>query len=269
MKRVAIGIEYDGTKYYGFQKQKNFATIQEKLELAISKIANHKIDLICAGRTDRGVHALFQVAHFDTNSDRKIDNWLFGINSNLEKDIRVLWVKKMPLDFHARFSAILREYIYVIYNNKIRPALFRNNLSWFASKKLDVDKMQKAALFWIGEHDFSAFRDAECQSKTAIKTVKKIELTTNNDFIIFKISANSFLHHMVRNMVGTLIEVGDFSKNKSINFAKEVLISKDRKKAGATASASGLYLSNVVYPNEFSVPENKKSNFFQRFFLMM
>jgi tRNA pseudouridine38-40 synthase len=257
--RVALLIEYDGTNYHGWQIQKNsnLSTIQQQLEMAISRVANHQVHTVCAGRTDRGVHAKGQILHFDTNSRRQEENWIFGINSHLPKDIRVLQAKEVDISFDARRSALYRTYSYIIYNSQVSPGLFRHNLSW-VNGKLDVRLMQKAANVWIGEHDFTSFRGKDCQSKSPVRRVDQILCSRQKNLVIISITANAFLKHMVRNMIGVLIKIGQLGANDNQNdsliiLAKEILLAKNRRAAFATAPPEGLYLVSVGYPRRFNM----------------
>ncbi|MDX2164586.1 MAG: tRNA pseudouridine(38-40) synthase TruA [Gammaproteobacteria bacterium] len=244
--RYAMGVEYDGTNYYGFQSQDNpqLETIQQKLEQAISSVADHKISLIPAGRTDAGVHATNQVIHFDTEAVREDHAWLMGVNTNLPKDISVKWIKRVADDFHARYFAKYRKYQYFIFNSPVRSALWHQKATVIYTP-LDENKMHEAAQAFIGEHDFTSFRSAQCQSKTAMRNIHHIKIERMGLFVLVEIQANAFLHHMVRNIVGVLLEIG--SGKKEINWAKEVLAKKDRKYAGITAPPDGLYLVEVGY----------------------
>ncbi|CAL4320071.1 tRNA pseudouridine synthase A [Buchnera aphidicola (Periphyllus testudinaceus)] len=254
MFKLAFGIEYDGSLYYGWESQIEGYSIKEKLEYAISKIANHKICIFCAGRTDSGVHAYNQVIHFKTFSYRKKISWMIGVNSFLPKDISVIWVKNVLQDFHARYSAVSRSYRYIIYNNFVRSSILRNRVNNIFFN-LDVCKMNKASKFLLGEHDFSSFRAARCQSYSSWRNILKIKVyKKNNFFIIIDITANSFLYKMVRNIVGCLIEIG--RKKKSILWLLNVLNLKNRIFAGPTALANGLYLSSVNYPKRFEIFQN-------------
>lgn len=261
MFRIVLLVEYDGTNYYGWQSQKDnsLPTIQQQLSIAISKVANHQVSLVCAGRTDAKVHAVGQVLHFDTISYRKIDSWIFGINSYLPRDIRVLSAQESLLEFNARKSALYRTYHYFIYNSKIRPGLFRNYVTW-QYNNLDVDFMQQASNFWLGENDFSSFRGKGCQSKTAIRRVYEIKCTKQQQIIKISITANAFLKHMVRNMVGVLIKIGSAKDNRTI-LAKEILMAKNRTAAYITAPPEGLYLVSVGYPEQFKIINNNEHGF--------
>jgi len=258
MMRIALGIEYDGRGYHGWQKQANLVTVQETLETALSKIAQEPIEVVCAGRTDTGVHASGQVIHFDTNVERNMRAWVFGTNSFLPHDICVRWAKRVPKDFHARYSAQSRTYRYIIYDQSIRPALFRHNVTW-QYRALNTEKMQEAANHLIGEHDFSSFRSSDCQASTPIRHISKLTVTRsghthNSHHIQIEITANAFLHHMVRNIAGVLMAIG--SEKRPSLWAKEVLNAKDRRLGGETAPPYGLYLIHVLYPSHFQIPES-------------
>lgn len=257
MNRYAMGVEYDGSQFHGWQRQRSVPSIQEAIEKAISIVAAEPIEITCAGRTDRGVHATAQVIHFDSHANRLERAWVFGTNNNLNKAIRILWCKPVASDFNARRSATARRYQYVIYNHPIRPSLFRNQVGWYF-RKLDIETMQEASQHWIGSHDFSSFRAADCQSHSPVREVKEILIEGRDDLITITITANAFLHHMVRNMVGVLKEIG-CGRAKPL-WAKEVLLACDRRVAGKTASASGLYLVEVFYPETFNLPQFKPRN---------
>lgn len=251
--RIALGIEYDGSQFSGWQQQKgDVRTVQGCLEDALSKIADQPIQVVCAGRTDTGVHALNQVVNFDFEQSRDPKAWVLGLNNYLPYDISALWMREVPEDFSARFSAVERSYRYVIQHRMGRPALLNNRVSWRYGD-LDIAKMHEAAQALIGEHDFSAFRSSQCQAKTAIRNMLSINVEQHGDFIYFDVCANAFLHHQVRNLVGSLIEVG--KTVKPVKWIAEILANKDRTLAGPTAPAAGLYLVNVRYPKEFAIPE--------------
>jgi len=243
--KIALGIEYDGRNFYGWQTQANLATVQETLEKALSIIANHPIKLFCAGRTDAGVHAQEQVVHFETTAKRVSRAWILGTNSHLPESIAVLWMKEVNEDFHARFSAISRRYRYIIHQDLARPALNTHRVLWMYDD-LNIENMQKAGNYLIGEQDFSSFRSADCESKTPMRNVMQIDIKKENNLIFIDIEANAFLHHMVRNIVGTLIRIGRGFKTPE--WMQEVLLAKDRRFAGETAPAHGLYLLKVTYP---------------------
>jgi tRNA pseudouridine38-40 synthase len=250
--RFALNIEYVGSNYFGFQNQihDKLPTIQQKLEEAISEVANHPVSITAAGRTDAGVHATGQIIHFDTNSIRSERGWLLGINSNLPHDICVNKIKKVPEDFHARFSATARRYQYLIFNSPMRSAILYHRATLYY-RLLDENKMNKAAQYLSGEHDFSSFRAAQCQSKSPIRKINDIKVERQGSFIVFEIEANAFLYHMVRNIMGVLLEVG--CGEKSPEYVLEVLKHKDREKGGITAPAEGLYLVKVIYPDHINL----------------
>ena len=250
MQRLAIGIEYDGHAYKGWQKQNSQPTIQQNLENALARVAEHAVSTVCAGRTDAGVHATGQVVHCDVMVHRPEKAWIFGTNRYLPKDIRVLWVKEVASTFEARRTALSRRYCYVIYNHPIRPSLFRHQISWYHIQ-LNAELMHKAAQYWLGEHDFSSFRDADCQSVSPIRLVKEVRVHRVGELIFFDIIANAFLHHMIRNMMGVLLEVG--AEKRVPAWANEVLQGRDRRLAGVTALPNGLYLVGVEYPEEFAL----------------
>ena len=251
---MAIGISYQGSRYHGWQtqEQEELATIQSLLEKAIAKVADHPITLICAGRTDKGVHALGQVAHFDTTANRTDRAWSLGCNSHLPADIRIDWVLPVVDEFHARFSALARCYRYIIYNSPLNSALWNKHTS-YCYYPLNETAMQIAANYLVGEHDFSSFRARSCQSKTAIRNIHFLKVSRQQQGVIIDIKANAFLHHMVRNIAGLLMLIGR-GKHKPI-WAKEVLMTKDRKKAAVTAHPNGLYLAKVFYPDHFIIPD--------------
>ena len=251
--RIALGVEYEGTNYFGFQKQKSTKqTIQGSLEESISRVADHKVKTFCSGRTDAGVHAFMQVLHFDTKATRSSIEWSRGINSNLPKDIRVLWAKEIDESFHARFSATKRSYIYNILNDPTPSALWADR-SLFIPIRLDLQSMKKASKYLIGEHDFSSFRGSGCQSKTPIRNIQAIKISRKDDFITLEFTANAFLLHMVRIIVGTLIMVG--KKEIQPKEVDKILKQKNRKIAGKTVNSSGLFFLGPCYPKKYKVPE--------------
>lgn len=250
--RIAIGIEYDGTAYNGWQRQRTGAGVQERIEQALAEVANQNVEISCAGRTDTGVHASGQVAHFDTSSERSERGWLLGTNSCLPDDINLTWVRRVPRSFHARFSATARSYRYSILNRLQRSALYRHR-AWWVYESLDASTMHEAAQTLLGEHDFSAFRAAGCQASTPTRKISTISLTRAGDWITLDLTANAFLQHMVRNIAGTLVSVG--LGNEEVAWVGEVLASKDRKRAGIAAPPHGLTLTRVQYADEFALPE--------------
>ncbi len=257
MKIIAC-IEYDGTHYCGWQRLSHAPSIQEEVEKALSSIANHPVEVVCAGRTDSGVHAIGQVIHFETEAQRLLKAWVLGTNTLLPDDIAVIWAQEASeveadAGFSARFSAYLRRYRYVILNRRARPALLANKVGW-VFEPLDEYAMHEAAQLLLGEHDFSSFRASGCQAKHANRELVAIEVSREGDFIYVDIAANAFLHHMVRNIVGTLIEIG--KGEWPINFMAELLSLKDRKKAGPTAPPGGLYFVHVHYPEIYQLPDD-------------
>lgn len=258
--RIALGIEYDGSRYYGWQRQNTVRSVQEKLEKALSKVANEPVTVFCAGRTDAGVHATGQVVHFDTQVQRKDAAWTLGVNANLPGDIAVRWVKAVPAEFHARFSATARRYRYVIYNHRLRPAILQQGVT-HAYLPLDAERMHRAAQSLLGENDFTSFRAIQCQSRSPWRNMTHISVKRAGAYIIVDLKANAFVHHMVRNIVGSLMEVG--CGNQEETWIAELLALKDRTRAAATAKAEGLYLVSVDYPDHFGLP----SQFFGPLFL--
>lgn len=258
--KIALGIEYNGHRYHGWQRQGHVPSIQCCLEEALSKIANEPVRICCAGRTDAGVHATAQVVHFLTSAERKEASWIMGVNTYLPHDITVCWAKVVKKDFHARFNATARRYRYVIFNARHRPALFSEGITHCATP-LDARKMECAAQCLLGENDFTSFRAAECQSKTPWRYVHHLKVTRYGEhYLIVDIKANAFLHHMVRNIVGSLIEIGNGRQNE--NWIARLLALKDRTQAAAAAKASGLYLVEVDYPAHFSLPSVPLGPFF-------
>jgi tRNA pseudouridine38-40 synthase len=257
--RIALGLEYAGTHYHGWQSQEKLNTVQGQLEAALSRVANQQISVVCAGRTDAGVHALGQIVHFDTFAQRDNHSWINGVNSYLPSDIRVQWAIPSAADFHARYSATARRYHYFIHNHTHHSALWHNQLSWYRWP-LDHERMAEAAHYLLGEHDFSAYRGIDCQAKTPFRCVHFINISRLNNLIKIDIKANAFLHHMVRNIAGVLIEIGR-GKRKPI-WAKEVLLSKQRRRGGVTAHAAGLYLIEVDYPQRYQLPLHPRKMIF-------
>ena len=244
--RIAIGIEYDGTAYNGWQRQHNGDGVQERVEQAMSAVADETVEINCAGRTDAGVHASGQVAHFDTCVERSDRGWLLGANSNLPDDINVCWVQRVNDDFHARFSATSRSYRYVILNRPIRTALHRHR-AWWVHQPLDAKAMHDAAQVLLGKHDFSAFRAAGCQASTPRREIMAISVTRDGDWLSLDVTANAFLQHMVRNIAGTLVTIG--SGDKPGTWAADLLASGDHKLGAMAAPPHGLTLVRVTYPN--------------------
>ncbi len=250
--RIALGIEYAGDKFSGWQIQHGVPTVQACVESALSIVANHPVTVNCAGRTDRGVHALMQVIHADVNVERTMRSWIFGGNTNLPNEISILWAQAVDDQFHARFSAQKRYYRYLILNRYTRPAVSSHKITW-VYKALDVDLMQMAGQYLLGTHDFSSYRAVACQAKSPIRTVTDLTVRRQQDKIIIDIAANGFLHHMVRNIVGILITIG--SGEQAPIWAKTVLDARDRTQGGVTAPAHGLYFCGVDYPSSYQFPK--------------
>jgi tRNA pseudouridine38-40 synthase len=250
--RIALGVEYDGSSYNGWQSQPDGNTVQDTLQAALSQIASQPIAIIAAGRTDAGVHALEQVVHFDTQSNRPLTAWVRGVNALLPSNIAVLWAHPVPDEFHARFSAQARSYRYILYNRPMRSALRYGKVGWFY-QPLDLAAMRLAAQYLLGEHDFSAFRAAECQAKSPVKTLTQLDIVQQGDSFIFELSANAFLHHQVRNFVGCLVYIG---KGKHPpEWMQQVLQSRSRSQAAATFAPDGLYLKSVKYDLKWGLPQ--------------
>lgn len=252
--RIAIGIEYEGWNYYGFQRQNEFVSVQGELERALSIIADEKIELQCAGRTDAGVSATGQVAHFDVQKERSDRAWVMGTNTNLPKDIAVIWARHVDEGFHARFSARARRYRYILQNTVYRPGVLSSGVSVYHGD-YDVERMQKIANILRGEHDFASFCGADDETRSTNRCVHFLNISRQGPFIIFDIAANAFLNHMVRNIVGSLLLVGDGSK--SPEWFEQIFKDCDRSKAGPTAKPFGLYLVDVTYPDEFMLPKRQ------------
>lgn len=253
MARIALGIEYNGANYHGWQKQGHCKSIQGMLEQALSTVADQSIEVFCAGRTDSKVHATGQVVHFEdptslTSNPRELKAWILGGNSRLPKDISINWVQQVPDEFHARFSAVHRRYFYYIYNFPVNRALLTDRALWVRSE-LDIASMQTACQYLLGEQNFTSLRSSECQSKTPYRNINHANILQHNNFIILDIQANAFLHHMVRNIVGCLLEIG--SGNKKSLWLAEVIQAQDRTKAAKTAPPEGLYLVDVGYPENY------------------
>ena len=253
-RRIAAGVEYQGGAYCGWQVQNGAASVQDALQCALSRIANEPIALICAGRTDAGVHARGQVVHFDTSAQRATDAWLLGANTHVARDISVRWACQVPDHFHARYSALARSYRYLILNRRTRSALaWGRALTVHGS--LDLPAMQLGASALIGEHDFSAFRSAECQARSTVRQIQALSVQRSGDWLAIDITANAFLHHMARNIVGLLLAIG--LRRVPPERARMQLESRQRSLGEATAAAVGLYLWRVDYPPQFGLPESE------------
>ncbi|MEQ1590472.1 MAG: tRNA pseudouridine(38-40) synthase TruA [Gallionella sp.] len=250
--RIALGIEYDGGLYCGWQSQAEGITVQDTLQKALSEIAGDTIGIIAAGRTDTGVHGIEQVVHFDTNVERPLQAWVRGANALLPNSITVLWAHAVPNEFHARFSAQGRSYRYLLLNRAVRPAIQSGKVGWYHAP-LDLGLMQIAAQSLLGTHDFSAFRASQCQAKSPIKTLRQLDIRREGDRLIFDVSADAFLHHMVRNIVGCLVYVG--KEKYPPEWMIEVLASGNRKHAAPTFSPDGLYLRHIQYDAKWGLPQ--------------
>ena len=251
--RVAMGVEYDGSSFHGWQVQDNVDSVQARLEAAIASVADHPVRVHCAGRTDAGVHGVGQVIHFDTHAQRDTRNWILGTNVNLPPQVNVNWCTTVPDHFHARFSARSRHYRYLILNRMTRSALWRDRAVWI-HRPLDEARMQIAGLALCGEHDFSSYRALGCQAKSPVRTLQRLEVRREADRITIDVEADGFLHHMVRNIAGVLIAIG--AGERPIDWSREVLEYRDRTLGGVTAPPQGLYLVGVGYPAEFQLPQD-------------
>ncbi|MFL9878053.1 tRNA pseudouridine(38-40) synthase TruA [Herbaspirillum rhizosphaerae] len=267
LHRIVLGIQYDGNSWQGWQTQPHGLTVQDKLEAALKQFTLVDIDTTCAGRTDSGVHALEQVVHFDTTITRDKSSWVRGVNAFLPSSIAVRWAIELPADeggdvalngredgFHARFSATARTYHYMLYNHPVRSPLLAGKAGW-TFRPLDVDLMQQAANHLVGKHDFSTFRAVECQAKSPVRTMESLQVRRHGDMIVFTLKANAFLHHMVRNIVGSLIFVGN--GRQPPEWIAQILAQQDRSLAAPTFMPDGLYLAKVDYPARWSLPQEE------------
>ncbi len=249
--RLALGVEYDGSAFHGWQTQPGGETVQDALETALSQIAGVSVDVMCAGRTDAGVHATAQVVHFDTQVERPLSAWVRGVNTFLPPAIAVRWVHPVPDEFHARFSAYGRCYRYILINRPQRTGVWHGRAGWY-HHPLDVEIMQQAAALLLGEHDFSAFRAADCQAKSPVKTIRQADVRRSGDGIVFDFEAGAYLHHMVRNLVGSLVYVGQGKHPPE--WLAQLMASGDRRLAAPTFAAAGLYLVGVHYEPHWGLP---------------
>jgi tRNA pseudouridine38-40 synthase len=253
--RIALGVEYDGAPYCGWQSQTGGCAVQDFLENALAKIAEHEIRIHAAGRTDTGVHAMMQVVHFDTEINRPDTAWVRGVNAFLPESVRVLWAKMVDDEFHARFSATQRSYQYLLANQATAPAIKAQQAGWY-HLPLNISSMQTGMAHLRGEHDFSAFRASECQAKSPIKNLQVASIEAYGEYFVFNFSANAFLQHQVRNMVGALIYVGNGKHPPE--FIKELLEQKNRTLSPPTFSPNGLYLVGVAYDTKFDLPNTQR-----------
>jgi tRNA pseudouridine38-40 synthase len=249
--RIALGIEYDGAPFCGWQKQPGGGSVQDALEGALTRFADTGIEVVAAGRTDAGVHATAQVVHFDSPVERAMASWVRGTNTYLPAALRVLWACGVADDFHARFSATARTYDYLLLNDAVAPATLHGKVGWY-HHPLDLDRMRAAASLAEGEHDFSAFRDAQCQAKSPVRELRAARVTLSDNLFRFRFTANAFLHHMVRNLVGCLVHVG--AGKQAPEWMVELLATRDRRKAAPTFAPDGLYLSGIDYDGRFGLP---------------
>ena len=256
MIRVAIGLEYDGRNFCGWQSQTAGCGVQDAIERAAAEIAGHPVSVIAAGRTDTGVHASCQVAHFDTQAERPSTAWVRGVNSHLPDGIAILWSRTMAEDFHARFAVEERGYRYILLNHPTRPGLMAGKIGWH-HRPLDEKLMSQAAGLLLGHHDFSAFRAAECQARSPEKELRQASIRRSGDYLVFDFRADGFLHHMVRNIVAVLVHIG--AGGAGPEWVAELLSHKDRTRAAPTFMADGLYLSYIRYPSRFELPSSGRS----------
>ncbi len=252
MPRIALTLEYDGSRYHGWQRQSEVDSVQARLETALSRVADAPVEVVCAGRTDAGVHASHQVVHFDTEAIRSERAWLLGVTQSLPSDISILSAQVVDSEFHARFSATARSYRYIILNRMTRSALQRGRVTWWRGS-LDEGAMHEAGQYLLGEHDFSSFRAKDCQSVSPVRHIESLSFRRQGEYVYMDITANAFLHHMVRTIVGTLLPVG--AGEQPADSLRDILLAKHRSAAGMTAPADGLYLVNVRYPDSFGIKQ--------------
>lgn len=251
MARIALGLAYDGSAWLGWQTQPGGRTVQDQLESALASFLAQPTPTICAGRTDTGVHALEQVVHLDTEVERRPESWVRGLNALLPPSIRVSWAQAVSDDFHARFSAVSRTYVYLLRSARVATPILHGKVGW-THRPLDLERMRAAAAFLVGEHDFSAFRSSECQAASPVRRLMQLEVMQAGDFFRFTFKANAFLHHMVRNLMGALVDVGKGGHEPE--WMAELLAHRDRRLAPPTFSPAGLYLVRADYPAQFALP---------------
>ncbi len=254
--RIALGVEYDGSVFCGWQLQDHSPSVQAVVERALSKVANGAVRVICAGRTDTGVHATEQVIHFDAGVERSMHSWVHGANANLPKEVTILWAMPVSDEFHARFSAVGRSYRYVICNRSVRPAFLAGRTTW-EYRPLVVERMAAAGESLIGEHDFTSYRAQGCQAKNPVRSVRQLVVSRRDELVFIDIEANAFLHHMVRNIAGVLMAIG--AGERPVEWAQQVLQQRNRSVGGVTSLPHGLYLRHVQYPPQFELPARRAS----------
>lgn len=261
LSRYALCVEYAGAAYRGWQtqKEKDVPSIQETVEKALSKIANQPVKVICAGRTDACVSGTYQIIHFDTSAERPDRAWVMGTNTQLPDDICIRWAKRVDDSFHARFSAMERRYRYLIYTSQVKPALLSTGVTW-THKELDLSRMQEAANYLIGKHDFTSYRAIACQANSPVRHVKAMDLYSAGDLIVIDVRANAFLHHMIRNFAGVLMTIG--AGEAEPLWAQQVLDARDRSQGGVTAPPYGLYFVDVKYPEKYDLPKSELGPYF-------
>ncbi|MCJ8313688.1 MAG: tRNA pseudouridine(38-40) synthase TruA [Saccharospirillaceae bacterium] len=258
--RIALAIEFDGSSFNGWQTQTSgVPTVQQTLQAALSQIANHNVKVICAGRTDTGVHATAMVVHFDTNANRKLYGWVVGSNKLLPKTVSVKWAKEVPLTFHARYSALQRRYRYLLYSSPFRQGILKHGVSW-ERRELDAELMNTAAKKLLGTHDFTSVRSSGCQAHSPVKTITNISVKQYGQLVVLDLQANSFLYHMVRNIMGLLIPIG--AKERPVDWIDQVISEKDRRKGGVNALSHGLYFVGAIYDEKFDLPKLPPGPFF-------
>lgn len=251
MPRMALGVAYEGSCWNGWQTQPHGCTVQDTLQGALSRFLAQSVATVCAGRTDTGVHAMGQVVHLDVAVQRRLESWVRGVNALLPDSIAVQWAHSVPDSFHARFSATSRTYVYIVRNARVRSPLLDSRVGW-VHQALELDPMKDAAARLLGQHDFSAFRSSQCQAHSPIRTLESLHIDQQGEFFIFRFQANAFLHHMVRNIMGALLYVGQ--GRKTPQWLDELLVLRDRRLSAPTFSSAGLYLAQVRYPDEFALP---------------
>lgn len=260
MRRMCLSLEYNGAGFHGFQAQKSgVKTVQSSLEKALSSIADEDIKLVCAGRTDAGVHASSQIVHFDTMAVRPDKAWTLGANARVDKGISIKWAKHVQPSFHARFSASARTYRYLIFNHPTRLALLSDCVTW-QKRPLNFANIIQASRYLLGENDFSSFRSSQCQARNPVRTIHHIKFSRSGDIRVMEVRANAFLHHMIRNIVGVLMAIG--AGDKPVSWVKDVLQARDRTQAGVTGPPNGLYLTKVEYDSGFALPAVDSGPFF-------